>query len=237
MTLTPDERRALGFVAGLVLISAAVRAVALPPPVEAPADGFDLTAHIEATERAVAEAERAARPLAEGERVDPNTATATELARLPGVGASLAERIVRERESNGRFRRPGDLARVAGVGDRTVERLTPHLDLRAAVTPTRRASSRDRRVVGERSAGRGSGAATGSGAPASDARGPARVNINTADAEALTRLPGIGPVLADRIVADRDSAGPYRTADDLLRVRGIGPATLERLRTRIDPGG
>jgi competence protein ComEA len=57
--------------------------------------------------------------------------------------------------------------------------------------------------------------------------------VNRAGTEALEGLPGIGPALARRVVAHRDSAGPFRTADDLLAVRGIGPATLERLRDRI----
>jgi competence protein ComEA len=46
-------------------------------------------------------------------------------------------------------------------------------------------------------------------------------------------LPGIGPVLAGRIVEDRTANGPYRQAADLLRVKGIGPATLARLRPRL----
>ena len=44
------------------------------------------------------------------------------------------------------------------------------------------------------------------------------------------RLPGIGPALAARIVADRAAHGPFRSPEGLLRVRGIGPKTLDRLR-------
>lgn len=66
--------------------------------------------------------------------------------------------------------------------------------------------------------------------------GPAtapRVAVNRAGAEELAALPGIGPVLAQAIVAERERSGPFRRAEDLLRVRGIGPATLARLRDRI----
>ncbi|MBW3553488.1 MAG: helix-hairpin-helix domain-containing protein, partial [Gemmatimonadetes bacterium] len=97
--LTDDESRALAFIAGLLLLSAAVRVGAAREPVEIPAGGgLDLAAHIEATRAAVSAVERAARPLAAGERVDPNTADATELDRLPRVGPAVAARIVQDRE-------------------------------------------------------------------------------------------------------------------------------------------
>jgi len=80
-----------------------------------------------AGDSAVEERERRDRPLAEGETVDPNVASAEELDRLPGVGASKASRIVREREENGPYASVEDLARVSGLGPRSVERLRPHL--------------------------------------------------------------------------------------------------------------
>jgi competence protein ComEA len=55
------------------------------------------------------------------------------------------------------------------------------------------------------------------------------VDINTANKERLETLPGIGPVLADRIIAYRQANGPFLTLDDLLAVKGIGEATLEKL--------
>ena len=56
-----------------------------------------------------------------------------------------------------------------------------------------------------------------------------RVSINTADPAGLDSLPGIGPVMAARIVAHR----PYDSIDELLRVPGIGPRTLERLKPLV----
>ncbi len=67
------------------------------------------------------------RPDAGVRRVDPNTATARELEALPGIGPSLARRVLDARERGVRFRVPRDLARVRGIGPRTVERLAPHL--------------------------------------------------------------------------------------------------------------
>lgn len=55
------------------------------------------------------------------------------------------------------------------------------------------------------------------------------VDVNHAGVDRLTELPGIGPKLAERIVADRTRNGPFRRPADLDRVKGIGPALLKRL--------
>ncbi len=55
------------------------------------------------------------------------------------------------------------------------------------------------------------------------------VNINTADAELLETLPGIGPVKAQAIVDDREENGPFTVVEELIRVPGIGEGTLETL--------
>ncbi|MFV0373582.1 helix-hairpin-helix domain-containing protein [Microbacterium sp.] len=57
-----------------------------------------------------------------------------------------------------------------------------------------------------------------------------RVSINTSDAAALQRLPGIGPALAARIIAWRTENGPFTSVDDLLAVPGIGEKVLAGLR-------
>ena len=62
---------------------------------------------------------------------------------------------------------------------------------------------------------------------------PQKININTADEETLQQLPGVGPVLARRIVAWREENGSYQIPEDLLAVEGIGLATLEGLRDMI----
>lgn len=59
------------------------------------------------------------------------------------------------------------------------------------------------------------------------------VAVNTAPAVELERLPGVGPVLAARIVAYREEHGPFATAEDLLDVPGIGESTLADLRPHI----
>jgi competence protein ComEA len=60
-----------------------------------------------------------------------------------------------------------------------------------------------------------------------------RIFLNVAGETELKTLPGIGPVLARRIIAHRMRDGPYHRLEDLLRVEGIGPKLLERLRPLV----
>lgn len=54
-------------------------------------------------------------------------------------------------------------------------------------------------------------------------------DINSAPAAELALLPGVGPQLAERIIAERSASGPFTSADQLARVRGIGPKTIEQV--------
>lgn len=56
-----------------------------------------------------------------------------------------------------------------------------------------------------------------------------KININSASVEELTMLPGIGPVLAERIVDYRTTVGPFRKTTDLCNVKGIGEKMLLKL--------
>lgn len=59
---------------------------------------------------------------------------------------------------------------------------------------------------------------------------PMRIDLNAAGADELQLLPGIGPALAERIVADRLEHGAFATVEDLRRVRGVGERTVLNLR-------
>ncbi|MEU4015556.1 ComEA family DNA-binding protein [Microbacterium sp. NPDC028030] len=70
-------------------------------------------------------------------------------------------------------------------------------------------------------------------APVADAPGDDRVDLNSADQEALETLPRIGPALAERIIAWREDNGRFRSVDDLLAVPGIGEKLLAGLRDAV----
>lgn len=61
----------------------------------------------------------------------------------------------------------------------------------------------------------------------------APINVNTADTELLDELPGIGPSRAEAIIEEREANGDFANADDLTRVSGIGPATVDRIRDQV----
>ena len=77
-------------------------------------------------------------------------------------------------------------------------------------------------------------AAVGRSAPAAEPEEDSgRIPINFAGKDELTQLPGVGPALAERIIEEREQNGVFRLPEDLLAVRGIGTATLQRLLPHI----
>ncbi len=99
---------------------------------------------------------------------------------------------------------------------------------------TRRATTTAPPAVRTRAAAPGAERSS-AGSPAVGLAGP--VDVDRASAELLDALPGIGPALAARIVADRDSLGPFGSLEGLQRVRGIGPALAAKLKPRITFSG
>ena len=59
------------------------------------------------------------------------------------------------------------------------------------------------------------------------------LNINQATAKDLEILPGIGPILAQRIIEERKRIGKFSCLEDLLKVKGIGPKRLEKIKDRL----
>ena len=184
-----------------------------------------------AQDSVAARAQRLARPLASGERVDLDRAPAEELARLPRIGPALAARIVQDREKHGPFGSLEALDRVPGVGPTILRAVQPHATFSGSRQgPVIQGSPEGSPLIGPPVP---PAAKTGPrGASQLWARGD--LDLNTASQAELEALPGIGPALAKAIVAERAAGGPFRSLEDLKRrVRGIGPRMLEALRGRI----
>jgi competence ComEA-like helix-hairpin-helix protein len=225
--MPPPERRALLLLLGLAIAGQAVRHLATRPG-QAAGGVQILSALPPGSPSAQRDSTmRQARPLAPGERIDVDAASAAELARLPRVGLSLAKTIVADRDAKGPFGGPAGLDRVAGIGPGLLHTLEPHVSFGGRAGE--QAASAINADIGTTFAPAPSGAAT---APETGRRGTA-LNVNQATAVELERLPGIGPNLARRIVADREARGPFATVQALDRVAGIGPALLARLGTLV----
>lgn len=148
--------------------------------------------------------------------VDINKATAEELEQLPDIGPSRAQEIVRDREVNGPFSSLKDLERVHGLGPKSLERLGPYLTMTvpAGTIPM---------------AGPAPGPDSFASKPVMATATPTvAIRINSARLEELEALVGVGPKLAQRIIADRSINGPFRRPEDLLRVKGVGPKILQK---------
>jgi competence ComEA-like helix-hairpin-helix protein len=169
-----------------------------------------------------------------GLRIDLNRARAEDLEAIPGLGPSLAQRIIDFRQAHGPFKEVEDLRQVSGISPQNLQKLKPYLglgspediappDWEAAMTLGKSASG----TYIESQEGR----LTGSGL---QPKTPGRViDPNLASREDLETLPGIGPVLAQRIIDYRRAHGPYKSIADLRKVSGIGRRKLAKIKPHL----
>jgi len=227
---TRDERRAFLFLMGVAAAGGAARLVR--PRAGAP--GAALVAPHLAGGDIAAQAARArqaaeqTRPLARGEQVDLDRADAREIERLPRVGPELARRIVAERDAHGPFGSLEGLGRVPGIGPGTLALMRPVVRFSGVASQPTAPAGTTAPVASPRASRDRAG--SGSGVCATLRR---PLPLNSAEAAELECLPGIGPALAARIVADRSAHGPFAEVQALERVPGVGPKLVQRLAAHV----
>jgi competence protein ComEA len=162
--------------------------------------------------------------------VDLNAADKAELVQIPGIGPSLADAILTHRHTVGRFDRVEELTDVHGIGAKTLDRLRPWLTVGTKEGHTGLFLARGQEPQVERLERKPTPPAARPPVLTGVKLQPGEtLNVNTATPDELQRLPGIGPALAARIVAERERQ-PFVSVEDLQRVSGIGPKTVEKLR-------
>jgi competence protein ComEA len=147
-----------------------------------------------------------------GYRIDLNHTDRAELLQVPGVGESLVQRI----QEHGAFASTDELSEVRGVGPATLAALKPWVQAGSQEGVAHRTSS-------------GKKESRSSSAGSRKPNPGRRIDINKATPDELQELPSIGPRFAERIIAER-LRSPFKSVDDLRRVKGIGPKKLEQLR-------
>jgi competence protein ComEA len=168
--------------------------------------------------------------LASAPVTDLNQADRAQLEQVPGIGPTLAKAIEDHRAKKGPFRSVEELRQVKGVGPVTLDKVRPFLRVEPTNLPTTDSIS-DEPLVLERKP------TTPSAAPPPRANsgtkklqpGDPPIDVNTAGLDELIRLPGIGPSIAQNIIAARADR-PFRTLADLDKVKGIGPKKLEQIK-------
>ena len=172
--------------------------------------------------------------------MDLNRATAEDLDAIPGIGPALARRIVDYRKAHGPFKQVEDLSEVRGIGPQNLQKLKPYLglgspediappDWQAAMAIGNSVSaayleSQEGRLPGSKSS--------------LQPKTPGRIiDPNLGSKADLETLPGIGPVLAQRIIDYRRAHGPFKKIADLRKVSGIGRKKLEKLKPYVEITG
>lgn len=168
--------------------------------------------------------------------IDLNSATADELAELPGIGPVLAKAIVAGRP----YKTVDDLKNVKGIGDAKFATLSKLVKVtppdKASAPPaksatTKRATTKDDGPpAASKPAAKDDIAKKSTKGSSKPALKPGqKIDINTASKTELEALPGIGPVKAQAIIDKR----PFKTIDDIKDVKGIGDVTFDKIKDSI----
>jgi len=156
--------------------------------------------------------------IAAGELININTATAIELQKLPRIGPSTAQSIIKYRDEHGRFKRKTEITNVPRIGEAlynsikdkiTVENVYAKAPKKTAQKPVVK-----KPVLGAN--------------PISE-----KINVNTAGVDELAKLPKIGKKTAEKIIEYRSKNGKFRDIKDVMNVSGISVTTFDSIKDKI----
>lgn len=154
-----------------------------------------------------------------------NYATAEELMTLPGINRSTAQEIIEYRRKIGGFKKIEDVALVSGVGAVKLSLIRDEITLSMKRQGSTGPSTEENSPTGSRS--------DISFKSETSRKSNGKINLNSANVFQLMKVKGIGQVLAENIVTYRDKKGRFKTLEDLIKVKGIGPNLLNAIRNQL----
>ncbi|XP_055691974.1 endonuclease/exonuclease/phosphatase family domain-containing protein 1-like [Lutzomyia longipalpis] len=158
------------------------------------------------------------------EALNINTATVEQLMTLPGVNRRIAQCIVDHRAAiGGQFQRIDDLALVPGMGAVKLEQIRPEICVKRRPGGSLQGSSLSSRTPSMESL---------LSEPSLTFR-PGLLNVNTATVFQLQQVSGLNQELAANVVEYRKRKGPFKSLDDMARVKGLSPARLGAIRALL----
>lgn len=153
-------------------------------------------------------------------KLDLNEAGFGELAQIPGIGKSIASEIIRYRQAYGRFKDVNEIGKVKGIGQKTADKLINHLYVGSEFALE---FEKTERIIASLKTGDAKNNILDKGFIAAE-----KIDPNQATFEELKKLPGIGEMLATRIVEKRRGM-VFRSEKDLQKVSGIGKKTAAKI--------
>ena len=152
--------------------------------------------------------------------LDLNSMTTHQLQQIPGIGKTLANRIVEYRKTNGGFHSINDVLNVKGIGTKRL----------AALQQNQTISHQEQN---KSFSYRTSSISYAQSVDSPRAKDKSLLDLNEASSSSLLKITGIGIVLADRIVEYRETNGPFNSLDELLNIKGIGPIRFSYLKQSL----
>ena len=161
------------------------------------------------------------------EQMNINTATEEELMTLPGINRQTAINIVDYRRQISGFKKVEDLALVSGVGATKLNEIRMEICVKNKKSSQNSSRSSSRTDMQAPSIERQS---SSMGHSRQSSGAIVKVNINTANVFQLMKAKGISQLLAENIVSYRDKKGPFKSVDDLVKVKGVTPGLVSAVR-------
>ena len=132
--------------------------------------------------------------------------------RLNGIGRAKAESIIQYRQTNGKFNNIDEIKNVKGIGNSIFSKISSYIYVEnptytSTDSPTQSSDSNNSKTN--------------------------KIIINTADINELIKITGVGQVIAQRIIDYRNENGSFKTIDDIIKVKGIGEKTFQKMKEQI----